>query len=309
MKVFVTGATGAIGRFVVPRLLAQQHHVTALARSEEKAKPLRTAGAGVAQGVSIFDTEALAAAVGGHEVVLNLATAIPAPSRAWRASAWAANTRIRSEGSVAVIDAALAAGVGRVVQESISFTYPDNGDRWIDEDLAVDPPPGTEPALVAEANTKRFTDAGGAGVVLRFGGFYGPGSAQSDQILAAGRRHAGLVMGRPAGYISSIHLDDAAAAVCAALDAPPGIYNVVDDEPLTKRAYAAAVGAAVGKRPWVSLPGRAALIGGARTSVLTRSQRVTNRRFREATGWAPAYPSAREGWAATAAAAKEVGHA
>ncbi len=300
MKVFVTGATGAVGRFVVPRLLAENHEITALARTNEKATVLTDAGASVAQ-VSMFDRVALTSAFAGHDVVVNLATAIPPASRAWRASSWAENRRIRTEGSTAVVDAALAAGVRQVVQESITFTYPDRGDRWIDEDVPIEPPPGTYSTAVAEANAQRFTDAGHAGLVLRFGAFYGPGSAQSDQILAAARRHVGLVMGRPGGYLSSIHLDDAAAATCAALGAPPGVYNVVDDEPLTRRDFATAVGAALGQRTWLYVPGRAALLGGDRTAALTRSQRVANGRFRIATDWAPRYANARDGWAATVA--------
>lgn len=299
MRVFLTGATGAIGRFVVPRLVAD-HDVSALARSKEKAEALTRAGA-IAVQVSMFDTEGLVEAFAGHDVVVNLATAIPPMRRAMRGSAWAENNRIRTEGSRAVVDAALAAGVSVLVQESITLTYPDHGDQWIDEDLPIEPAAGVVSIREVEANAARFTDAGRTGVVLRFGAFYGPGSSQSAQILASGRRHIGLVMGRPEGFLSSIYLSDAAAAVTAALGAPPGVYNVVDDEPLTKRNYAAAVGAAVGKRPWLMMPGRAALIGGERTATLTRSQRVANLRFRTATDWAPHYPNARDGWKATVA--------
>ena len=195
MKLFVTGATGAVGRFVVPLLVAQGHDVTALARTEDKAKVLQEAGATAAR-VSIFDPDELAATFAGHDVVLNLATAIPPMNRAWRASSWAENNRIRSEGSKAVVDAALAAGVEQVVQESITFIYPDHGDAWISEDLPVEPPPGVASVGLAEANAQRLTDAGGRGVVLRFGAFYGPGSSQSDQIIAAARRHIGLAVGR-----------------------------------------------------------------------------------------------------------------
>ena len=236
MKLFVTGATGAVGRYVVPLLVEQGHDVTALARTEDKAKALQQAGASAAR-VSIFDPDALGSAFAGHDAVLNLATAIPPMNRAWRASGWAENNRIRSEGSKAVVDAALAAGVEQVVQESITFIYPDRGDAWITEDVPVEPPPGVASVGLAEANAQRLTDAGGRGVVLRFGAFYGPGSSQSDQIIAAARRHIGLALGRTDGFISSIHLEDAAAAASAAIGAPAGIYNVVDDEPVTKRAY------------------------------------------------------------------------
>jgi len=287
MKVFVTGGTGAIGRLVVLRLVAR-HEVTALARTPEKATALAAAGARTAE-VSLFDPEQLAAAFAGHDVVLNLATAIPPPNKALQAAAWTENNRIRTEGSTAVVDAALAAGVGQVVQESIIFPYPDSGDRWIDEEVPLDPVAALQSTVVAESNARRFTDAGRTGVV------------QSDQILDAARRHIGLAIGRPGGYISSIHVDDAAAAAVAAIGIPPGVYNVVDDDPLTKRDFARAVGDAVDAKPWFLTPGRVARLGGKRTAALTRSQRVTNRRFREAAGWAPRFASAREGWAATVA--------
>jgi nucleoside-diphosphate-sugar epimerase len=138
--------------------------------------------------------------------------------------------------------------------------------------------------------------------VLRFGWFYGPGASHSERLFAQARRHTGLILGSPDGYVSSIHMVDAAAAVAAALHAPAGLFNVVDDEPLTKRRYADALAHAAGRAMWLRGPGRAALISGDRLTSLTRSLRVSNARFRAATGWAPRYPSAREGWIATAAA-------
>jgi nucleoside-diphosphate-sugar epimerase len=297
MKVFVTGATGAIGRFVVPELVKAGHDVTALARSDDKAAQLEQHGARPAR-VSLFDAAALKDAFAGVDAVCNLATAIPPLAKAARVKAWSENDRIRREGSGTVVDAALAAGVGRVVQESITFTYPDRGDQWIDESVAIDPPVLGEAVAVAEANTARFTAAGGSGVILRFGVFYGPGSEHTRLMLRAARFHVGAVAGKPAAYQSFIHLHDAATAVVAALELPPGIYDVVDDEPLTKREAAKAIGAAVGKRPWVSFPGRLAAIGGKNGDILMRSQRVSNAKLKAAGDWAPAYASAWDGWKA-----------
>jgi nucleoside-diphosphate-sugar epimerase len=297
MRVFVTGGTGAIGRFVIPALVSAGHEVTALARGDAKGAWLEGQGARPVQ-VSFFDVEALKKEFAGHDAVANLATAIPPTKDAYKAAAWAMNTKIRTEGSKTVVDAALAAGVPRVIQESISFTYPDGGDQWIDETTAIDPPPGIDAVSVAEGNAARFTEAGGTGVVLRFGFFYGPNSAHTEEFLRLARRHIGPMAGSPKAYQSSIHLADAASAVIAALDAPAGVYNVVDDEPMTKKAYAHAVGAAVGKRPWIYVPGRFARLGGKKSEVLTRSHRVSNAKFKAATGWSPAYPSAREGWLA-----------
>jgi nucleoside-diphosphate-sugar epimerase len=102
--------------------------------------------------------------------------------------------------------------------------------------------------------------------------------------------------------VSSIHVADAAAAVAAALQTPAGTFNVVDDEPLTKREYAQALARAAGTAMWLRGPGRAAVLFGDRLTSLARSLRVSNARLRAATGWAPRYASAREGWIATATA-------
>ena len=297
MKVFVTGATGAIGRFVVPELVKVGHVVTALARTDEKATQLERQGARPAR-VSLFDAAALKEVFAGVDAVCNLATAIPPVAKGARASAWVENARIRTEGSAAVADAAVSAGVGRMVQESITFNYPDRGDAWIDESVPIEPPALGESVAVAEANAGRFTDAGGTGVVLRIGVFYGRGSDHTETMLKASRRHVGAVVGKPSAYMSLIHLHDAATAVVAALDVPAGTYNVVDDEPLTKRDAARAIGAAVGKRPWVLLPGRLAALGGKNAEILLRSQRVSNEKLKAAVGWAPAYASAWDGWKA-----------
>lgn len=114
------------------------------------------------------------------------------------------------------------------------------------------------------------------------------------------RRHIGVVLGSPDGYVSSIHVADGARAVAAALGVPAGTFNVVDDEPLTKQDYAAAMAQAAGRGMWLRVPGRAGLLAGDRLTSLTRSLRVSNARFRSASGWAPQYPSARQGWTATA---------
>jgi nucleoside-diphosphate-sugar epimerase len=301
MKVFVTGGTGAIGRHAVPALVGKGHTVTALARTPEKAAMLTKHGAEPVS-VSIFDRAALTAAFSGHDAVVNLTSAIPPMSQFMDTKAWRDNDQVRTEGSAAIVDAAIAAGVERLVQESVSMLYPDRGTEWIDEDVPTDCYPMARANLAAESNAQRFSDAGGTGIVLRFGWFYGPGATHSEQFLAFARRHVCVQMGRPDGYVSSIHVADGGAAVAAALQAPAGTFNIVDDQPLTKREYADALAAAARKTAWLRFPGRAALLLGDRSTSLTRSLRVSNARFKTATGWAPRYPSAREGWAATATA-------
>ena len=191
-------------------------------------------------------------------------------------------------------------GVERLLQESISFTYPDRGDGWIDETVADRPAAGRRRVAAAERNANRFAESTGrTGIVLRFGLFYGPGSAQTDELVRAARRHVGMVAGRPHAYQSSIHLADAASAVVAA-PARAGRRlqrrrrRAAHEEATTPKPSCAAFGTT----PWVDLPGRFARLGGRKSEVLTRSQRVSNAKFKQATGWSPAYPSAREGFCA-----------
>ena len=298
MRVFVTGGTGAIGRHAVPALLAAGHQVSALARTAEKAERLRRWGA-VPVHVSLFDRPVLVGAFRDHNAVANLATALPATADFHKASAWAENTRIRGEGAATVANAALDAGVPRLLQESVSMIYRDGGERWIDETWPTDDFPATRSNLAAETSANRFATAGGNGIVLRFGWFYGPGATHSEELLALARRwRLCAVLGGPKGYPSSIHVADAGRAVEAALTIPAGIYNVVDDEPLTKRGYADALAAAAGRKWCLRVPGRLAVLLGNGLTSLTRSLRVSNTRLKSASGWEPAYVSAREGWMA-----------
>ena len=301
MRVFVLGGTGAIGRHAVRALVEAGHEIAAAARSPEKAAWVSSQGARPVH-VSIFDGPGLRTAIEGFDAVVNLATAIPPTSKFMLRSAWTANDRVRTEGSSTLVDAALATGVPRLVQESVSMLYRDGGDEWVDEGCPTDDFPMARGNHAAEANANRFSEAGRVGVVLRLGWFYGPGAAHSEEFFALARRHVCVMMGAPHGFLSSIHVADGGSAVEAALRVPAGTYNVVDDEPLTKRAYADALAAAARVRPWLRAPGRLGHLLGHRTTSLTRSLRVRNARFRQASGWAPTYRSAREGWAATAEA-------
>lgn len=296
MRVFVTGGTGAIGTHTVPALIAAGHTVSALSRSDAAAAALRRQGATPVQ-VSLFDRDDLTAAFAGHDVVANLASALPSTRRFLLRSAWTQCHRLRRYGSAAVVDAAVAAGVGRVIQESVVMIYRDGGDRWIDESWP------TERYFIADGNHAAEDNArrvGPEAVILRFGMFYGPGAAHSEELLSLAGRHVGFTAGRPLSYMSSIQLADAADAVVAALTCPGGTYNIVDDEPVTARDNMQAMAAAVGAAPWLRGPGRAALLLGDRATSMTRSLRVCNARFRAATGWSPRYPSVREGYRAMA---------
>lgn len=223
---------------------------------------------------------------------MNLATAIPPASRMLRRSAWTTTDRLRTEASRNLVDAALASGATRYVQEALAFVYPDTGSSWIDEDTGLDAPPYTRAVLAAEAQARRFDAGGGTGVVLRFGLFYCADSAQTRDMAAMARRGWLPMPGRGDAYQSWVHVDDAASAAVAALDAPGGVYNAVEDQPLTNDDHATVLGELVGRRlrrppSWVAM-------GPLRLQA--RSQRVSNRRLREATAWRPSFPSRREGW-------------
>ncbi|MGH3561761.1 MAG: NAD-dependent epimerase/dehydratase family protein [Mycobacterium sp.] len=303
MRVFVTGGTGAIGGHAVPALVTAGHEVTALARSDTKASVLASQGAAPVQ-VSLFDRDGLTKAFIGHDAVVNMASALPSPQRFILESAWTECQRIRTEGSATVVDAALAAAVPRLVQESMAMIYHDGKDHWIDEDWTVDHYPIASGNHAAESSARRFAETGGDAVILRFGLFYGRGAAHSAQIMAMARRHIAFQAGRADTYMSSIHLADAASAVVVALQCSAGTYNIVDDDPVTKKQNARAMAEAVGAKTWMTGPGRLMLLLGDRTTSMTRSLRVSNGRFRAATGWRPRYPSVREGYRAMAASAK-----
>jgi nucleoside-diphosphate-sugar epimerase len=300
MKVFVAGATGVVGRPAVRLMVEAGHRVTAAARSEERAALLRSLGA-TAVIVDLFDPAAVRAAVAGHDAVVNLATHIPSMARAALPGSWAENDRIRREVSRTLVDAALATGATRYVQESVAFFHRDLGDGWIDEDTPLDLPAYARSTADAEASAQRFTDAGGTGVVLRFGMFYGADSHMTVDMVRMARRGIAPFMG-PSGFVSSIHTDDAGAAVVAALGAPAGVYNVVDDDPVRRADFVATLAGALGTRTPRIAPRAVATVLGSRSAVMIRSQRVSNRRFREATGWTPRRPSVREGWPEVVAA-------
>ncbi len=297
MKIFLAGGTGVVGTRALPALVAAGHDVTAVARTDAKADLVRSLG-GEPVTVDLFDAGAVAGAVVGHEVVVNLATSIPPLTRAARGSAWTTNERLRSEASNHLVDAALQAGASRYIQESIAFPYIDNADRWIDEDHPVDQVGPFTGARDAEAAAARFADRGGAGVVLRYAQFYAPDSTHTKAFNATIRRRVNPFVGSPDDYTSFIHAQDAGSAVVAALRAPSGIYNVADDEPVTRAEAGRIVAEALGVKPPHALPKVVRAASPASAKLLMRSLRISNRRFTEATGWQPSHPSIRGSWPA-----------
>jgi nucleoside-diphosphate-sugar epimerase len=302
LNVFVIGATGVIGRRLIPMLAQDGQRVTAIARTKAKAAWLERAGAKAAT-IDVFDRRALRDALAGQDVVINLATHIPRSSaRMLLPGAWRENDRLRRDLSVQIAEAAIANGIARYVQESFALAYPDRGDAWIDEDTALAPAQYNRTVLDAERSVLRFADSGRIGVALRFAGFYGPDAFQTHDMARLVRRGFAPLPGAADAYVSSISHDDAAAAAIAALRVPSGAYNVVDDEALTRLEYFDALARALGVAPPRLLPAWTARLFGSMGELLGRSQRISNRKLREAAGWAPILPSVREGWRATFAA-------
>lgn len=296
MKVLLTGATGVIGRLAVPSLIEAGHEVVAVFRDDADRIWLEEQGA-TPVSLDLFDPDAVDAATAGAGAVVHHATAIPPASAMRKPGAWSTNDRLRTEAAAHLTEAAARHGVEVFVQQSVTFVYADGGSRWIDEESPVDPPaPIVESALVAEQHTGRFTASGGRGVVLRFARLYGPGRASAG-IVSSVRTRAAPVVGRGANYVSSLHVADAAAATVAAISLPAGIYNVCDDRPVTSRDYFSSLAAQLGAPEPRRVPRWVARIAAGRMlAMLTVSQKVSNRKFKGATGWEPLHPSVIEGW-------------
>ncbi len=299
MDVFVTGGTRVLGQPVVRLLIEKGHQVRGLARSPEAEATLRALGAEPVR-ANLFEPASLREAVGSADAVLHLATRIPPTNKMRQRGAWEENDRIRTEGTRNLVDAALAGRAQVFVYPSVVLVYPDCGDRWIDAASAEPAPLAlTRSTLDAEAEVARFVNAGRRGVTLRMGSFYGPQAPHTQETIRYARKGIAAIVGRGDAFQSSIWVDDAASAVVTAMErAQSGVYDVVDDEPLWRAELAAAMAQAVGRKGLMRLPELLVrfMLGSQAVEVNSRSQRVSNRRFKGATDWEPTIPSAREGW-------------
>jgi nucleoside-diphosphate-sugar epimerase len=304
VRVFLAGATGVIGRRLVPALLAAGHEVTAMCRSPERAEQARATGAEAAI-ADALDAEAVRSAVASAraDAVVNQLTALPKridPRRIERD--FELNDRLRSEGSAILAAAARDAGVARLVAQSIAFMYEPGppGTVHAEEDpLVRRPAPSFARSADAIKRLERTTREHG-GTVLRYGYFYGPGSAVATDgsIVQDLRRRRMPVVGSGDGVWSFVHVDDAADATVAALSAPPGTYNVVDDEPAAVRDWLPALARAAGAPRPLRVPAFIARLaaGDYGVQVMTAGQGASSARAKRELEWGPGHASWREGF-------------
>jgi nucleoside-diphosphate-sugar epimerase len=305
MRVFVAGATGTIGRRLVPALLDEGHQVTAMIRSPERGEQVRAMGAEPAV-ADALDGEAVRGAVLDcrPEALIHELTSLPRridPRKIERD--FALNDRLRSEGTRNLVEAARAAGTRRILAQSIAFMYAPGppGTVHDEQDPQLEQAPKSfRRSARAVAELERAV-LGAQGLVLRYGYFYGPGSAISRQGSMAedlARRRLPIV-GAGTGVWSFIQVDDAARATVAALGrGAAGAYNIVDDDPAPVSQWlptlADALGAPAPRR--VPAPIARLVAGAYGVATMTRAQGASNALAKRELGWSPDYPSWREGF-------------
>ena len=305
MRVFVTGATGALGRHLVPGLVAAGYEVTATTRTQGKAALLREAGAEPVV-VDGLDREAVIAAVraAAPEVIVHEMTAL-AGMRSFRNpdKLFATTNELRTRGTDNLLAAAAEAGTRRVIAQSYAGAGPDKRPGPLKTE---DDPPGWRPipsavqapAAIAHVETAVPAQAQ-EGIVLRYGGFYGPGTG--DFLVEAVRKRQVPVIGGGTGIWSFIEITDAAAATIAAVGrGAPGIYNIVDDDPAPVAEWLPYLaGVLDAKRPLRIPAGLGRLLAGDFVAAqMTSSRGYANEKAKKELGWEPRYPSWREGFRA-----------
>lgn len=295
LDVLVLGATGVAGRSTLRALAAAGHRPWAHARTDAKADLVRSLGATPVRG-NAEDDRTLRKWAEGKDAVVDLRVRIPGGARAALPWAWREYRRLRGPETARVASAARDAGVGVFLRDTVTMAYADGGESLLTEAAPVDAPGTLAANLAAERHVAEFTAAGGTGVVLRFGQFYGPDDDLSLDLLRRARRGQALVLGARSAWSSALHTDDVGPAVVAALGAPAGVYNVVDDEPMRRGEWIGLLAESVGRTGLRQPPRLVTTLGGPPLRSLARSQRVSAARFTEVTGWRPGVPSRRVGW-------------
>jgi nucleoside-diphosphate-sugar epimerase len=310
MKVFVAGATGALGQRLVPQLVARGHEVIGMTQTPAKQDLLRVLGARPVV-ADALDADAVAHAVAEAEpdVIVHQLTALKGIDFRHIDRSFALTNRLRTEGTDHLLAAGRAIGVQRVVAQSYAgwpFARTDGAVKSEEDALDPDPPDALRATLDAIRHVERAVTAidWGEGVVLRYGGFYGPGTNLSSdpraEMAQVVRKRKFPLVGDGAGVWSFIHIDDAAAATVAAVEhGATGIYQVVDDEPAPVRDWLPTLAKTLGAKPPRHLPrwlGRLAA-GEAVTVMMTEVRGASNAKAKRELDWQPLYASWRTGFA------------
>jgi 2-alkyl-3-oxoalkanoate reductase len=316
MKVFVAGATGVLGRALVPQLVARGHEVVGMTRSASKQDLVRSLGARPVV-ADALDPDAVAQAVASAdpEVIVHELTALSGPMsvrearRPERSFAVTMTNRLRTEATDHLLAAGRAVGARRFVAQSFgAFRFARTGGPVLTEADPLDPdpraPPRTAQAAILYLEQAVTTIEWGEGLVLRYGGFYGPGTAISlarDAVMAAPiRKRRFPIIGDGGGVFSHVHIEDAATATALALDhGQPGVYNVVDDEPAPVREWLPVLASALEAKPPRRIPrwlGRL-LAGEGAAVMMTDGRGASNAKAKRELGWQLRYPSWRQGFA------------
>jgi nucleoside-diphosphate-sugar epimerase len=316
MKVFVAGATGVLGRALVPQLVARDHEVVGMTRSASKQDLVRGLGARPVV-ADALDADAVAQAVASAEpeVIVHQLTALSGRMSARdmrhpeRSAAATMTNRLRTEGTDHLLAAGRAVGARRFVAQSFAaFRFARTGGPVQTEADPLDPNPPAALRTVQEGylylERAVMTIEWGEGLVLRYGGFYGPGTAISlapDAVMAAPiRKRRFPIVGDGGGVWSHVHIDDAAAATAAAVErGQPGVYNVVDDDPAPVREWLPVLASALDAKPPRRIPRWLARLvaGEAATATMTEARGASNAKAKRELGWQLRYPSWRQGFA------------
>jgi nucleoside-diphosphate-sugar epimerase len=309
MKVLVAGATGAMGKQLVPRLVANRHDVVGMTRSASKQDSLRALGARPVV-ADALDPDQVARAVAEAEpdVIVHQLTALSgALDMRHFDRDFTLTNRLRIEGTDHLLAAGRAVGVERFVAQSFAgWPFERTGGPVKTEDDPLDPAPPQPMRATLDAIRYLERAVVGAdwtdGIALRYGGFYGPGTSLSadGEHLALIRQRKFPVVGSGAGVWSFIHIEDAADATVLAVErGRRGVYNIVDDDPAPVAEWLPAAAAAVGAKPPRHVPrwlGRA-LAGEAAAVMMTEVRGASNEKAKRVLGWQPAHSSWREGFA------------
>jgi nucleoside-diphosphate-sugar epimerase len=308
MKIFLAGATGVIGKRLMPLLIRHGHQVVAMTRSSEKAEGLRAAGAEPVV-ADALDREAVMSAMrtARPEAVIHQMTALPrTPDLRHFDQEFAASNRLRTEGAAYLLEASRAAGVRRFIAQSYTgWPNPREGSRVKTEEDGLDPHPTASSTQTLAAIQQLETMVGDArdieAFALRYGSIYGPGTAiaADGEIVELVRQHKLPVIGDGGGVWSFIHIDDVAEVTRLALDrGEPGTYNIVDDEPAEVSVWLPELAKIVGAKAPMHVPAFMAkmLIGEAGVSMMTQIRGSSNAKAKRQFAWQPAYATWREGF-------------